>query len=61
MGLSDTEIAEFLNKNNIKSPRGRKYYSELVFVTRRKLKLRELRKQEARFELENLSFLYLKN
>jgi hypothetical protein len=37
-GYSDKEIAKVLNAKNIKTPRGLKYYQELVFVTRRKIR-----------------------
>jgi hypothetical protein len=39
-GLDDSEIAEFLNLRGIKTPTGRTYYRELVFVTRRKVTLK---------------------
>ncbi len=57
-GLSDAEIANFMNNNGITSPRGLNYYSELIFVTRRKIKLRNKRKSETTVKLENLSFVY---
>jgi len=56
-GLDDAEIAKYLNQRNIKTPRGRDYYRELVFVTRRKLKLRNERKMETTIELGKLVFL----
>ena len=45
-GLLDKEIADFLNLAGITTPSGLPYYSELVFVTRRKSRLRSERKKE---------------
>jgi hypothetical protein len=42
-GLSDKQIASELNQRGIKTPSGKDYYYELVFVTRRKLRLRKER------------------
>jgi len=39
-GLSDKAIAWELNRRGVLTPTGKAYYSELVFVTRRKLRLR---------------------
>lgn len=43
---SPTEIAAYLNRLGIKTPRGKTYYGKLVEVTRRKLLLREKRRQK---------------
>ena len=43
-GLLDKEIASFLNLAGITTPSGLPYYSELVFMTRRKVRLRRERK-----------------
>ncbi len=42
-GLSDKQIASELNRRGILTPSGKQYYQELVFVTRRKLRLRQER------------------
>jgi hypothetical protein len=41
--LSDKQIASELNRRGILTPSGKEYYQELVFVTRRKLRLRQER------------------
>lgn len=56
-GLTDRQIADYLNSMNIKSPKGKTYYSELVFMTRRKFEKRNLRKQEFSYEIKNVRFL----
>jgi hypothetical protein len=40
-GLNDKYIASELNQRGIKTPSGKDYYYELVFVTRRKMRLRK--------------------
>jgi hypothetical protein len=57
-GLNDAQIANFMNVSGFLSPRGLKYYGELVFVTRRKIQLRTKRRQETEVKLENLYFEY---
>ncbi len=42
-GFSDKQISSELNRRGIKTPSGKDYYYELVFVTRRKLRLRKER------------------
>ena len=44
-GHTDKQIAEILNERKILTPRGGKYYYELVFVTRRKFRLRKEREK----------------
>lgn len=56
-GLLDSEIAQFLNSNNIKTPKGKQYYQELVWVTRNKFEKRNLRKQDFKYEVKNIQFL----
>ncbi len=56
-GLSDNEIAHFLNSKNIKTPKGKRYYQELVWVTRNKFEKRNLRKEEFSYEIRNVNFL----
>ena len=56
-GLTDSEIAHFLNSNNIKTPKGKQYYQELVWVTRNKFEKRNLRKQDFKYEVKNIQFL----
>ncbi len=56
-GLSDRQIADYLNSNNIKTPKQKSYYSELVFVTRSKFEKRNLRKEEFSYQIKNMSFL----
>ena len=53
-GYTDKQIAEILNERKILSPRGKKYYSELVFVTRSKFRLRKEREKEKKCVVSNL-------
>jgi hypothetical protein len=55
-GLLDKEIANFLNLAGITTPSGLPYYSELVFMTRRKMRLRSERQQERKISIGKLSF-----
>lgn len=55
-GYTDTEISNYLNENNIFTPTGKKYYFELVSVTRKKLRLRDIRKTTFSYELGKLVF-----
>ncbi len=59
-GHSDKEIAKVLNAKNIKTPRGLKYYQELVFVTRRKIRLRQERSKDLEVKIGKIDF-YLIN
>lgn len=56
-GLNDRQIADYFNSKNIKTPKGKTYYSELVFVTRNKFEKRNLRKEEFSYEIKNMFFL----
>lgn len=56
-GLNDRQIADYLNSMNIKTPQGKTYYSELVFVTRSKFEKRNLRREEYKYEIKNMRFL----
>jgi len=51
---TDKQIAEILNERKILTPRGGKYYYELVFVTRRKFRLRKEREKEKNCVVSNL-------
>ena len=55
-GYTDIEITNYLNENNILTPTGKKYYYELVSVTRKKLRLRDIRKTTFSYELGKLVF-----
>lgn len=55
-GLSDQEIADYLNSHNIRTPTGLTYYSILVWVTRNKLKKRENRKLTNSYEMGSIKF-----
>lgn len=55
-GLTDKEIAQYLNSRNIRTPKDKTYYQELVWVTRKKYKLRELRKTEYFYRIFNIGF-----
>jgi hypothetical protein len=55
-GLLDKEIANFLNLAGITTPSGLPYYSELVYVTRRKLRLRSERVKEKEIKISGLRF-----
>ena len=56
-GLSDTSIANYLNSKGIKTPKGKKYYQELVWVTRNKFEKRNIRKTDFKYEIKNINFL----
>ena len=56
-GLTDKEIAYYLNSKNIKTPKGKLYYQELVWVTRDKFLKRNRRKLDYQYEIENLGFV----
>ncbi len=56
-GLTDSEIAHFLNSHDFKTPKGNQYYQELVWVTRNKFEKRNLRKKDYKFEVKNIQFL----
>ena len=53
-GLNDREISDYLNSNDIKTPKGKEYYSELVFVTRKKITRRENLRTNTTVSLENI-------
>ena len=55
-GFSDADIAEYMNERNIKTPRGKKYYQELVWVTRSKFEKRGLRKKDLSYKIKNVHF-----
>ena len=55
-GFSDADIADYLNERNIKTPTGKKYYQELVWVTRNKFLKRNLRKKDLSYEIKNVHF-----
>jgi len=55
-GYTDTEISDYLNENNILTPTGKKYYFELVSVTRKKLIKRNDRKTWFTYEFSKLMF-----
>ena len=55
-GYTDTEISNFLNENDILTPTGKLYYFNLVSVTRRKLRMREIKKTTFSYELSKLIF-----
>lgn len=55
-GLSDAQIAARLNALGVRTPRGRAYYAELVFVTRRKARLRMARKDDTTSHMRGLRF-----
>ena len=55
-GLNSAQIADELNARGILTPKGLRYYPELVFVTRRKLELRMGRSTSADLCVSNISF-----
>lgn len=55
-GFSDADIAEYMNERNIKTPTGKQYYQELVWVTRNKFLKRNQRKLDYQYEIKNLHF-----
>ena len=56
-GLTDSEIAHFLNSHDFKTPKGKQYYQELVWVTRNKFEKRNLRKIDFKYDIKNIQFL----
>jgi len=54
--MSDQQIADYLNDKNIKTPTGLSYYPELVFVTRRKIAIRESYIPYSRYELSKFEY-----
>ena len=59
-GYTDIEISDYLNKSNILTPTGKKYYYNLVSVTRKKLQLRDSRMTTSFYELSRLTFNQVK-
>jgi hypothetical protein len=57
-GLSDKQIASELNRRGILTPSGKEYYYELVFVTRRKLRLRAERQSSPQLQLTDIHFAH---
>jgi hypothetical protein len=55
-GLEDKEIAKFMNLCGITTPKGLSYYQELVFVTRRKMQLRKIRREMDLKTIGNIKF-----
>jgi predicted esterase len=55
-GYSDKEISKYLNENNILSPRGHEYYPSLIWSTRKKLRDREIRKEDYTLNVNKLCF-----
>lgn len=55
-GLSDKAIASELNRRGVLTPTGRQYYSELVFVTRRKLRMRAERHSLPQLTVSDIHF-----
>jgi hypothetical protein len=55
-GLSDKQIASELNRRGITTPSGKQYYQELVFVTRRKLRMRAERYSVPQFIVSDIRF-----
>jgi hypothetical protein len=55
-GLSDKEIASELNRRGVLTPTGKAYYAELVFVTRRKLKMRSERHSLPQLTVSEIHF-----
>ena len=53
-GHSDKQISQILNEKNILTPRGKQYYYELVYVTRKKLQKRKLREVEKSISISNV-------
>jgi hypothetical protein len=59
-GHTDKRIAEIMNERKILTPKGSKYYYQLVFVTRRKFRLRKEREKEKDIVIKNLK-LHIRN
>ena len=54
IGFSTVEIRDFLNMNGIRPPRTDMYSTKLVWMTVRKLKDREVRKQILKREISDV-------
>ena len=57
-GLKDKQISDYLNDKGILTPRGKKYYYELVSVTRKKFTRRTSRNHERKVELIKLDIYF---
>jgi hypothetical protein len=55
-GFSDVDNPEYMKERNIKTPTGKQYYQELVWVTRNKFIKRNLRKKDLSHEIKNVYF-----
>lgn len=53
-GLTDREISEYLNRNDLKTPRNRNYYPILVSVTRKKIERRKIREKDKNWDLDEV-------
>jgi len=55
-GYSDKEISIYLNSRKIQTPRRKSYSPQLVWVTRKKLRLRDKRKNETNIRIDDIRF-----
>ena len=60
LGFSDNDISDYLNVNNIKTPHKKKYYPSLIWSTRKKMSLRNLRINDTSVNITNIQFNKLK-
>ena len=56
--LTDKQITDYLNSHNIKTPLGKDYYYELVYVTRKKIERRDNWKNNTVITLENIQVCF---
>ena len=55
-GLSARQIADYLNDSGIKTPQGKHYYPELIFVTLAKFRRRNVRAIESKVVVKDIGF-----
>ena len=59
-GLNSREIADHLNDQEIRSPRGGTYSSKLVWITHKKFKNRQERMKDATYTIDAIYPVYRK-
>jgi len=55
-GLSAKQIADYMNESNLKTPQGKYYYPELIFVTLAKFRRRKVRGIESKVVVKDIGF-----
>ena len=55
-GLSARQIADRMNESGLKTPQGKHYYPELIFVTLAKFRRRRVRGIESKVVVKDIGF-----